>query len=99
MVVVTAWEVDPVVPGLCEVGPAMTGSCEDPAVAGSCEVGPAETGLARSASCRSDVRWARVRARKEEGGCPELMKDRSSVCDAICKCMLWLAKALFESYY
>jgi len=55
-----------VVVTVCEVGPAVTGLCE---------VGPAETGLARSASCRSDGRRARVRARKEEGGCALLLSD------------------------
>ena len=55
-----------VVVTVCEVGPAETGLCE---------VGPAETGLARSASCRSDGRRARVRARAEEGGCALLLSD------------------------
>ena len=66
VVVVTVCEVGPAVTGLCEVGPAETGLCE---------VGPAETGLARSASCRSDGRRARVRVQAEEGGCALLLSD------------------------
>ena len=67
-----------VVVTVCEVDPSETGLCE---------VGPAETGLARSASCRSDGRRARVlyepgRKRVVVRCCPVTSVNRWSVTDA-----------------